>query len=715
MFAKSSGGFPRKTQHSALMQMDESIVQRFWNQHPCGDHIVGGLHHAFDDDYERFFTRYDAWRYRQESHILGCLDRIDWRGRTVLEIGLGQGAESEQLIRRGASWSGLDLTPESVDRVRARLTVRNLPYDDLRCGSALQIPYPDNSFDVVFSHGVLHHIPDIVQAQREIHRVLKPGGQLIAMLYARDSLNYQVSIRLVRRAAVLATYPLRHTRLVQRSAVLNRHLENAQAAGLRRYLELDTFTHRSTDGPDNPFARVYSLPDVARDFPDFEITDASQHYMHAPPLPVHRLPGARRLGWHLWVSLTPRASRPADRPDVPIVIATSLRADGVTGVQSYVRRLRRCLEARDIPSELVTPFSWGGPLTAPVFGMRLALHRVSGAASVRWYRYWHTVFLERALRRTLGQGGACVVYAQDPLSARAALRARRGPHQRVVMVVHFRISQADEWADKYLIERGGRTYRAIRRLEHDVIPQVDGLVYMSGWARDMLLDWLPAAGTLPAEVIGSLVTPLDDAVGSEPRGDLVTIGNLDPVKNHRFLLDVLAEANRTGRRYTLDIFGDGACRKDLLRQADELGVTEQVRFLGFQPGARASLPGYRAYVHACYSESFCLAIVEAMAAELPVVAADIGPIGELCDDGVEARFWPLDNPAKAADVLNGLLDSEAARVTTARAARRRYERDFNPDVLVARLLSFLAGVRSRGTSTNGAAASPTPSAPAAQR
>src|SRR5919205_479392 len=115
--------------------MNEAEVQSFWNAHPCGDAIVGGLHEEFENDYERFFAAYDAWRYRREGHILGCLDRTDWRGQRVLEIGLGQGAESEQLIRRGAAWSGLDLTQESVDRVRTRLTLRDLPYVDLRCGS----------------------------------------------------------------------------------------------------------------------------------------------------------------------------------------------------------------------------------------------------------------------------------------------------------------------------------------------------------------------------------------------------------------------------------------------------------------------------------------------------------------------------------------------------------------------------------------------------
>lgn len=286
--------------------MSEQVVQSFWSAHPCGDHIVGGLHDRFADDYEQFFAAYDAWRYDQEGHIPACLDRIDWRDKTVLEIGLGQGAESEQLIRRGARWSGLDLTRESVERVRARLSVRGLPHDALKQGSALAIPYEDDSFDHVFSHGVLHHIPDIRTAQAEIHRVLRPGGTLVAMLYARNSLNYQVSIRLVRRAVLAAAYPLRRTRVVSRSALLRQHLDNAERSGLRRYLDLDTFTHRNTDGPLNPFARVYSEREVVRDFPDFELVESFRRYMHAPPLPVRRLPFGDRLGWHLWVRLRAR-------------------------------------------------------------------------------------------------------------------------------------------------------------------------------------------------------------------------------------------------------------------------------------------------------------------------------------------------------------------------------------------------------------------------
>jgi glycosyltransferase involved in cell wall biosynthesis len=372
-----------------------------------------------------------------------------------------------------------------------------------------------------------------------------------------------------------------------------------------------------------------------------------------------------------------------------IVIASMLREDDTSGVQSYIKRLRHYLGERGVPTTLVTPFSWGGPLLLPVFAPRLLLKRVSGPANVVWYRHWHGVFLRLALQSQLASAGECVVFAQDPVAARAALRARQGAHQRVVMVVHFRISQADEWADKRQIRFGGTVFRAIRQLEREVIPKVDGLVFMSQWARRAVLDWLPEAASIPSRVVGSIVTPLLEEPVQGYLGDLVTIGNLEFVKNHRFLLAVVAEAKRAGRVFTLDVFGKGPLLKKLSREARILGVGQQIRFRGFQPDVRKLLPGYRAYVHASYSESFCLAIAEAMAAGLPILTSDIGPIPELCSGGVECRFWSLDDPVQAAAALIDVLDDEVARSKLGRAARERFVRDLAADQVVPQLMSFL--------------------------
>ena len=372
-----------------------------------------------------------------------------------------------------------------------------------------------------------------------------------------------------------------------------------------------------------------------------------------------------------------------------LVIATMLREEGRTGVHTHVRQLRQYLAAQGVRDELVTPFSWARPLAVPVFGARLVVDRLSKPASVVWYRYWHELFLRRGLRRVLATAGPCVVYTQGPPESLAALAARQGPHQRVVQAVHFRISQADEWADKGMIARDGTVFRRIRRLERTVLPRVDGLMYVSNWARTALVGWLPEAAAVPSTVIDNFVSPVSAGPGGEPLADLVTMGHLEPVKNHRYMLEVLAEAARTGRRYTLDVYGEGPLRGDLLRQATALGLDGQVRFRGFDPGVRSLLPRYRAYAHASYSESSSLAIIESMAAGLPIVAGNIGPIAELCTEGVEARFWPLDDPAKAAAVLSGLLDSEPDRLRAAAAAQERFRREFDAGVIAPRLWAFL--------------------------
>ena len=112
---------------------------------------------------------------------------------------------------------------------------------------------------------------------------------------------------------------------------------------------------------------------------------------------------------------------------LPLIIATILREQGITGVHTHIQQLRQYLKENGMAATLITSFSWGQPLSHPVFALRpLVLERCSGPASVAWYRYWHEAFLGQALRRCLAGLGDCVVYAQDPLAARAALRARRG-------------------------------------------------------------------------------------------------------------------------------------------------------------------------------------------------------------------------------------------------------------------------------------------------
>jgi len=218
---------------------------------------------------------------------------------------------------------------------------------------------------------------------------------------------------------------------------------------------------------------------------------------------------------------------------------------------------------------------------------------------------------------------------------------------------------------------------------------------VSQWARDALVAWLPEAAAVPYAVIDNFVAPLEVPASPGPLADLVSMGHLEPVKNHRYMLQVVAEAKRRGRPVTLDIYGEGPLRKDLTRLAESLGVVGLVQFRGFQSDVRNYLPRYRAYAHTSYSESSSLAIIESMAAGLPILAGDIGPISELCDDGVEARFWSLDDPAKAAGTLIDFLDNEQALHAASEAARKRFRRDFDADRIAPRLCSFLFGLASQ--------------------
>ncbi len=388
---------------------------------------------------------------------------------------------------------------------------------------------------------------------------------------------------------------------------------------------------------------------------------------------------------------TRRLSAPLSEAGRRIIIATVMSPVGTTGLQTHVQEVSRYLANTGRPVGVVTPRSRANALATPVFAARFALDRVSEAAGVAFYRSSHLAFLTHALRRELRDGSDTVVYAQCPLSARAALDARRDPNQRVVMVVHYDGSQADEWSDKRIIRRDGRIYRSIRELENTTIPFVDGLVFVSASARRALLATVPGARAVPSAVVPNFVNAADSTASPSPLpdpGDLVSVGGLEVKKHHRYLLEVLAAANARGHRYTLDIIGSGPMYAELVDLRRALGLEDQVRLRGRITPARATLPGHRAYVHASLREAFPYALIEAMAAGLPIVAGATGGIPEMFDSGVEGWFWPLDDADAAARVLVDVLEHTDLGAAGA-AAAARFDRDFAADVLGARLVRLL--------------------------
>jgi len=110
---------------------------------------------------------------------------------------------------------------------------------------------------------------------------------------------------------------------------------------------------------------------------------------------------------------------------------------------------------------------------------------------------------------------------------------------------------------------------------------------------------------------------------------------------------------------------------------------------GYDPDVRSLLPRYRAYLHAASNEAGPLAITEAMAAGLPIIAVKDGGSSELYEDGIEGRFWSLEDPAGAASTMIALLANEQMRAKVGAAARARFQHDFDAKVLGPRLESFL--------------------------
>jgi len=280
-------------------------VREFWQEHPCGENLTGR-----QKNWEEHFRIYDKYRYSTEGHILGELDELCLDGERVLEIGIGQAADSVQIAKRGGKWYGLDVTEAAVKRARIRFKLENLSYGDVKKGTATEIPWPDNTFDLVYSHGVLHHIRDVKSVAAEIKRVLRPNGRLVVMLYHKKSLNYYLSILFLRRFLFVPLYlisKLWGAKFFSTDS-LTGHIRNADRLGLIKYLRAENFIHANTDGPNNPFSKVYDIDESKRVFNIFNLKETRTHFLN-----LRRLPGLSylptnllrkleaRYGWHLWL------------------------------------------------------------------------------------------------------------------------------------------------------------------------------------------------------------------------------------------------------------------------------------------------------------------------------------------------------------------------------------------------------------------------------
>ena len=238
-------------------------------------------------------------------------------------------------------------------------------------------------------------------------------------------------------------------------------------------------------------------------------------------------------------------------------------------------------------------------------------------------------------------------------------------------------------------------FERIRQAEREIIPQVDGIVYVSRWARDALLGWFPEAAGGPRH--GHL--QFRGATASCAYGVQSPSGTLSPleisnfVKNHRYLLEIIGrDQEGRGRIFTLDVFGEGPRRKDLVQQISSLGLDEQVRCADFGATFEPFFPGYRAYVHASTPRRAVWRSSRRWRLAFPSWRAISEPFSELFDDGVEGTVFGLSTiRSRQGAYLIDLLDCEPERLKAARSATERFRRDFDADHVAPRLYRFSHG------------------------
>ena len=189
-----------------------------------------------------------------------------------------------------------------------------------------------------------------------------------------------------------------------------------------------------------------------------------------------------------------------------------------------------------------------------------------------------------------------------------------------------------------------------------------------------------------------LVAELGFAPGTRLIG---TVGRLNVVKDQARLIHALAQLQDTDANVALVVVGDGPLRGELERCALEAGVAERVRFLGDRDDVHRLLPGLDLFALPSRSEGYSIALLEAAASALPIVATDVGGNAEIVRHGVMGELVPAgDTEALAGALARVLTDATAAERMRA-AAREWALREASVQSMARRYMAFYESAHAR--------------------
>jgi len=199
-----------------LKAVEQIVVKDYWEDKSPG------LKHSDDEvGSKSFFDKVEFERYSDEFKykFLPSVAKFDeYKNKKVLEVGVGLGTDILQFAKGGALAHGIDLTNKAIELTSLRFAQNGLK-GIFKTASFTQIPFEDDSFDLIYSFGVLHHSEETQEGIDEIFRVLSPGGEITIMLYHK---GFKYYIRKLFLYGVLKGEYFRYTS----QEIINRHSED---------------------------------------------------------------------------------------------------------------------------------------------------------------------------------------------------------------------------------------------------------------------------------------------------------------------------------------------------------------------------------------------------------------------------------------------------------------------------------------------------------